>query len=146
MVGLKKTINKIFKDKESYHEPDTALISVIFVILIFGMISLSSASSVVAYDKFGDAYYYFKHQLFGLTLGLIAFWFFSKVDYHIWKKYAFGFLVFSIILLLLVFIPVSSAIIANIESPLTSGRYINFCLLAPNPLPQKPPEPTAISD
>lgn len=109
MGNFKKTINKVFKDKESYHEPDAALISVIFVILIFGMVSLSSASSVVAYDKFGDAYYYFKHQLFGLSVGLIAFWFFSRVDYHIWKKYAFGFLAFSIILLLLVFIPGLSA-------------------------------------
>jgi len=40
---------------------------------------------------------------------LAAFWFFSRVDYHRWKKYAFGFLLFSIILLLLVFIPGLSA-------------------------------------
>lgn len=88
---------------------DYVLIAIIAIILVFGLISLSTASVVVAYNKFGDAYYYFKHQLFGISLGLIAFWFFAKTNYHVWKKYAFGFLVFSIILLLLVFIPGLSA-------------------------------------
>jgi len=101
---LKKPIHR-----EAGHEPDKALIIVIFVILIFGLISLASASSVMAYDKFGDAYYYFKHQLVGLSMGLFAFWFLSRISYHHWKKYAFGFLIFSILLLLLVFIPGLSA-------------------------------------
>ncbi len=95
--------------KPGYHEGDKWLIISIFVILVFGLVSLSSASSVVAYDKFGDAYYYFKHQLFGLGIGLVAFWFFASTDYRRWKKFAVGFLLFSIILLLLVFIPGLSA-------------------------------------
>lgn len=98
------------KNKKMHgHEADKGLIAIIFIILVFGLISLSSASSVIAYDKFGDAYYYFKHQLVGLAIGMVAFWFFSKTEYHLWKRYAFGFLIFSIILLLLVFIPGLSA-------------------------------------
>ena len=73
-MSLLKPITK----KLDGHEPDKHLIVIIFIIVVFGLISLSSASSVIAYDKFGDAYYYFKHQLIGLGLGLIAFWFFSK--------------------------------------------------------------------
>ncbi len=87
------------------HEADKFLLALIFIILIFGLISLSSASAAVAYSKFGDPYYYFKHQLWGLIFGLGVFLFMVRTDYHLWRKYAFGFLVFSIVLLLLVFIP-----------------------------------------
>lgn len=115
MRFIKKIKN--FKVGEiSYQAGDRRLIIIIFIILIFGLISLSSASAIVAYAKFNDAYYYFKHQLFGLGLGLIAFWYFSRVDYRTWKKYAFGFLVFSLLLLLLVFIPNLGAVYNNARS------------------------------
>ena len=100
-----RSFKKIISENKGYHQGDTKLIIVIFAILTFGLICLSSSSSVVAYAKFGDAYHYFKNQLLGLSLGLMAFYFFSRVDYRIWKKYAFGFLLFSIVLLTLVFIP-----------------------------------------
>ena len=41
--------------------------------------------------------------------------------------------------------PSSSAMTAKMESPATSGKYANFCLEWPNPLPNQPPEPTAKS-
>ncbi len=100
--------NRLSK-RTSNHAPDFALIIVVGIILIFGLVMLSSASAVIAYVKFGDVYYYIKHQIFALILGLIAFWFISQIDYHIWQKYAFWFLLASIILLLLVFIPGLSA-------------------------------------
>lgn len=108
-MSLKKKLSKLLDKRIGYHEPDNKLIIVVGVIVIFGLISLSSASAVVAYDKFGDVYYYFKHQLFGFGLGVVAFLFFSRVDYHLWRKYAFWFLIGSIVLLLLVFIPGLSA-------------------------------------
>ncbi len=104
-----KKIFRFFGHERGQHEPDRQLVGIVMVILVFGLISLSSASSVVAYAKFGDAYYYFKHQLIGLSLGIISFWIFSQIDYHIWRRWAFGFLVISIALLLLVFIPGLSA-------------------------------------
>jgi len=108
-MSFKKQLAKIFEHKIGYHEPDRILIFIIFSIVVFGLISLSSASSVVAYDKFGDAYYYFKHQLFGLALGTAAFAAFSRIDYRLWRKFAFWFLIASVALLLLVFIPGLSA-------------------------------------
>ncbi len=110
MFSFKQTIKRLTAGRVSEHEPDKILIIIIGIIVIFGLIMLSSATTAFAYvNKHGDSYYYLKHQLFGLTLGLIAFWFFSRVDYHTWKKYAFWFLVFSVGLLLLVFIPGLSA-------------------------------------
>ncbi len=105
MSSLKQSINKIFKFQSNENSPDRGLIITIGVIIVFGLIMLSSASSVIAYVDKADSYYYFKHQLIGLSLGLLAFWFFSYFDYHRLKKYAFGFLIFSVVLLILVFIP-----------------------------------------
>ena len=109
MPSLKQSVSKILKPKRNEHEADKSLIIIVGIIIVFGLIMLSSASSVAGYTKFADSYYYFKHQLIGLFLGIAAFLFFSRVDYHRWKKYAFGFLIFSIVLLLLVFIPGLSA-------------------------------------
>ncbi len=106
MTTLKTRVKRLFQYQRGSHQPDKWLLLVIGLLLVFGLVSLSSASAVVSYDKFGgDAYYYFKHQLVGMSMGLVAFWIFSRIDYHRWRKYALGFLIFSIFLLLLVFIP-----------------------------------------
>jgi cell division protein FtsW len=105
MSSLKQTLNKLLAPRASEHAPDKNLIITVGVIIIFGLIMLSSATAAVAYYYRGDSYYFFKRQLFGLAVGLLAFYFFSRVDYHTWGKYAFWFLAVSIFLLLLVFIP-----------------------------------------
>ncbi len=67
---------------------------------------LSSASAVVSYDKFKSTYYYTIHQiLFGLLPGLVCFYVASRIDYHVWERKAFFFLIASIGILLLVFLP-----------------------------------------
>lgn len=109
MPALKQAINRFLSPKAGEHEPDKKLIAVTGIIVLFGLVMLSSASAAVAYAKFGSSYYYFKHQLFGLVLGLAAFYFCSRINYYFWRKHALGFLIFSIILLLLVFIPGLSA-------------------------------------
>lgn len=85
--------------------PERILIFLVMFILLFGIISLSSASSIVAYNKFQDPYYYVKHQLPFLAIGLVSFFYFAKRDYRSLRKYAVGFLLISIGLLVLVFIP-----------------------------------------
>lgn len=87
------------------HKPDAVLIIIIAVLIVFGLIMLSSASSVIAYSQYGSSYYFFTHQLSRLVLGLIIFWFFFQKDYRCWKKYSIWFLIGSIALLILVFIP-----------------------------------------
>lgn len=104
MSSLISLLNKLINYKGE-HEPDRPLIFIVGAIIIFGLIMLSSASSVMAYSAHQDSYYFFKHQLFGLALGLAATWFFSRVDYQLWRKYALWMLIASIGLLLLVFIP-----------------------------------------
>jgi cell division protein FtsW len=69
------------------------------------LVFLSSASAVFAYARYGQSDFFFKRQLFFLVFGLVLFYFFYKIDYHVWKKYAFIFLGLSCLLLSLLFIP-----------------------------------------
>lgn len=108
MASLISWFTKLISHRAE-REIDRPLVYSSAVIIVFGLVMLSSASSVIAYNTYHDSYYFFKHQLFGLLVGLIGAWFFSRVDYHVWRKYALGLLIASIGLLLLVFIPGLSA-------------------------------------
>ena len=89
-----------------FQKPDYILILTTFILVIFGLIVLSSASVVISQDSFGENYHFLKHQIFyGLTIGLLGFFICQRIDYKIWKKFSLFLLVFSIILLSLVFIP-----------------------------------------
>ncbi|MDO8592155.1 MAG: putative lipid II flippase FtsW [bacterium] len=105
MRSLIGWFNNLISSSGKDRAADKKLLIAVGLLIVFGLIMLSSASSVVAYNTYHDSYYFFKHQLIGLFLGLAAFWFFSKVDYHRWRKYAVFMLAASIGLLLLVFIP-----------------------------------------
>lgn len=109
MIFIKKLLNRILRKRAIEHEPDIVLIITVGIIILFGLTMLSSVTSAYAYQKFGNSYYFFKRQLFGLGLGAVCFYLFSNIDYNRWRKYAFWFLIFSIFLLLLVFIPGLSA-------------------------------------
>jgi len=89
-----------------YHQPDYKFIITLGLIVIFGLIMLSSASVSLAFEKFHNSYYYLRHQMiYGLIPGLAMLLFFSFFDYRKLKKFSFWFLVISIVLLVLVFIP-----------------------------------------
>ena len=105
MSSLILWFKKIINSSNKHNQADKGLLFIVGAIIVFGIIMLSSASSIIAYNLHNDSYYFLKHQLFGLILGLLAFWFFSKVNYQIWRKYALWMLIASIGLLILVFIP-----------------------------------------
>ncbi|MBI5465888.1 MAG: putative lipid II flippase FtsW [Candidatus Kerfeldbacteria bacterium] len=88
------------------HHPDYIFLGLALLLVLFGLLFLSSASSVVAWQKLNDSYYYLKHQIFyGLVPGLILFFLFSRLNYQTLRKIALPLLVFSLILLVLVFVP-----------------------------------------
>ncbi|OIO51340.1 MAG: putative lipid II flippase FtsW [Parcubacteria group bacterium CG1_02_58_44] len=76
------------------------------LLLLLGMVMLISASGPIAYQKFGDPYWYVRHQLFyGLLPGVVLFFLMSHVDYRALRRLARPFFYFSVLLLLLVFVP-----------------------------------------
>lgn len=101
-----KPTRQKFRVSSLWHEPDYTLIALLGVILVFGLVMLSSASSVQGFEKFGDANYFVKHQiLYGIFIGLPALWVMSRIDYHIWKAYAFPLMIVIVVSLLLVLVP-----------------------------------------
>lgn len=85
------------------HKPDYILAIMVFVLIVFGLIMVSSASVVESYENTGDTYYYFKHQLlYGVVFGMVGLIIFSRINYNFWKKISFFLLILSIVLLIVV--------------------------------------------
>lgn len=99
-------LSSIKKSFSSSRVPsDRFFISCVVILVAFGLVMLTSASSVVAYKTYHDTYYFLKHQLVAVAVGGAAFWLFAKIDYAHLRKFALFFLIASIGLLLLVFVP-----------------------------------------
>lgn len=78
----------------------------ILILIVFGLVILSSAGIVEGQKRFGSSSYYFIHQLlYGVLPGLAIFFLFSKINYKFWKKIALPLLLAVVGLLVLVFVP-----------------------------------------
>lgn len=85
---------------------DKTLLTIVLTLLTFGLVMISSAGIIYSETRFGDSYYFFKHQLlFGVLPGLVVMYFLQKIDYHFWKRLAVPIFFVSVIFLLLVFVP-----------------------------------------
>lgn len=83
-----------------------ALFAITILLLIFGLVVLSSAGVVEGEKKFSSAYYYLNRQLlFGVLPGLALMFLFSKIDYKFWKKMSLLVLLGALFLLAMVFMP-----------------------------------------
>lgn len=85
---------------------DYSFLIAVGALLLFGIFMLSSASAIIGFNRYGDAYYFVKRQiLLGFIPGAVAFWFFSKFDYRKLEKLALPMFAGSFALLVLVLIP-----------------------------------------
>ena len=84
---------------------DGLLFVAVVFISIFGVIMIYSASFIWAEFKFNNPYKFAIMQSIFLVIGIFLMLFLSKVDYHIYYKYANKILLLCGILLLLVLIP-----------------------------------------
>jgi len=84
---------------------DKILLITVFILLVFGLVMISSAGIVYSKTRFGSEYFFFKRQLQGVAIGIAALFIVQGVNYHFWKKVSLPFFILSLILLILVFIP-----------------------------------------
>ena len=87
------------------HQADYFLISITFALIVFGLVVLSNPSIILSQDAFGESYYFLKHQLLSVFLGLVLFFICQRIYYKRWQKLAFPLILLSILLLILVFVP-----------------------------------------
>ncbi len=75
-------------------------------LILLGLVILASASIVMSQERFGENYYYLKHQVFfGLFIGMGAAWVAYKLPLPLWQKIALPLFLLSFLFLLLVFVP-----------------------------------------
>ena len=85
-------------------QPDYFFLAILFALVVFGLVMLASASSVLGQAQFNDSYFYLKHQLlYGLLPGIVGFLLGYFVPYEYWKKMALPLLFVGIACLGLVF-------------------------------------------
>src|SRR3989344_4532020 len=82
------------------------LLIMILILVVFGLVILSSAGLNESQNKFGSPYYFVLHQfLYGVLPGLAGMALFSWIDYKFWKKISLFLLFGSLLLMVLVFVP-----------------------------------------
>jgi cell division protein FtsW len=86
--------------------PDFFLLTIFALLLGLGVLVLTSVSAPISQEKFGESFYYLRHQIiFGLVPGLVLLLIFYKIDLSFLKKYSPILLLVALVLTSLVFIP-----------------------------------------
>ncbi|MBI4262698.1 putative lipid II flippase FtsW [Candidatus Uhrbacteria bacterium] len=107
-----------------FRRTDYILATIFLLLILFGLVMLSSAGSYVGFQKFQDSYYYVKHQLLsGILPGIFAFFLFYLVDYRRWRAWVLPLFVVSLALLALVLIPGFGVSYGRTQSWLNLGGF-----------------------
>ncbi len=84
---------------------DRPLLLAIFTLLGIGLLMIASAGVAYGKVRFGDEYFFFKQQCFGLVVGMISLFVVSRIDYHFFRKFVVPIFFLAVALLVMVFIP-----------------------------------------
>lgn len=85
---------------------DPILLVTIFGLIVFGLMMVGSASSILGDQLRSDPFYFLKHQLiYGVGLGLVAFFIGFFTPYTRLRAFAIPSLLVALVLLVLVFVP-----------------------------------------
>lgn len=83
-----------------------SILAITLILLVFGLVVLSSAGIVEGQKRFGSSYYYLNHQLlYGVLPGLGLMFLLAKINYKFWKKISLPILFGTLFMMILVFMP-----------------------------------------
>jgi cell division protein FtsW len=85
--------------------PDAWLVASVLGLCGMGLVMVYSASSVVAFEQYGDAAYFLKRQLLWFVLGCLAMATTSRIHYAAWRPLTAPLLATSVLLLVVVLVP-----------------------------------------
>ena len=72
---------------------------------VIGVVFVYSASRHSAQNNYGDSFFYLKKQIVGVILGIVGMFVTSKINYRVYKKFAWIFYIVGLVVLILVFVP-----------------------------------------
>lgn len=75
------------------------------VLVLTGLIMILSASSVTSFATYGSSFMFFRRQLIGAAIGLVAFFICARVDYRVWRKFSYVLYGACVLMLLAVLVP-----------------------------------------
>ena len=99
-------VNKIKKRANSsdYGKMDVVFLSLVLILLTFGLVMLFSASYAFSLEYYDNSYKFISRQaLFGVA-GVVIMLIVSRIDYHFWRKFAWVIYAISIIMLIMLLI------------------------------------------
>jgi len=96
--------NKIRVKRKQKTQMDFAVIVVTTILVVFGIMMVTSASYYSSLNE-GGPYYYLIRELIWVASGVVLLWLGTVIDYHVYQKFGWAILIFSIVLLLLVLTP-----------------------------------------
>ena len=100
---IKKLVNYLQKDSED--SCDFIVVALVTVLVIFGVVMVFSASYYKSINQHGTPYYFLRKQAIFAVVGFIIMWVVSRIDYHVWKRFAKPIFFLNIVLLILVLTP-----------------------------------------
>jgi len=100
---------------------DYVLFGVVGILMLFGIVMISTVSAPLSLEKFGNTWHYSVHQiLFAIIPGLLLGFLFFKIPLSILKKYTVPLLLLNLIALVFVFVPKIGVSLNN------SNRWISL--------------------
>ncbi|PIQ75533.1 MAG: putative lipid II flippase FtsW [Candidatus Portnoybacteria bacterium CG11_big_fil_rev_8_21_14_0_20_40_15] len=113
LIGSKKT-------------PNLIILTVVAILVIFGLFMVTSAEVVISQERFNQSFYFAKNQILkGLIPGLILGYIFFRVPYQYLRKYALPIFVIGLAMLTAVFIPGIGMALSGAKRWLQIGSF-NF--------------------
>lgn len=85
--------------------PDYTYLTFVGILILFGLVMISSSSVVISFERFNHNYGYVIKQATALLIGLFACGIVGSIHYSRWSRYAPLLFFASLFLLILVFIP-----------------------------------------
>lgn len=92
-------------EKENAYSYDPVILLAVMLMIGIGLVAVYSASSILAEEKFGDHYYYFRRQIIFCLLGLMLMILAKNINYLLYRRLVYLFLGSSLILLILLLVP-----------------------------------------
>lgn len=115
-------------------QADYLLAIAVLVLTMFGVLMVYNTSVIVAFEQIGDKYWFLKHQTIWVFVGVIGGYIISQANYQWLRKYSVVFIIVSIILLMLVFVPfLSSEVYGARQRIVIPGiPFLNYLTIQPS--------------
>ena len=78
---------------------DITFLSFVLILLTVGLVMLYSASYAFSYNQYGNSYKFITRQAMFAAVGVAVMLVVSRIDYHIWRKFAWVLYVLSTVML-----------------------------------------------